>query len=113
MIEIRIAVSENGILKSLRAEGHSLSAPKGSNIVCSAVSVLLGSSLRALKSGGNCSPDIKNEQDGFLEFSVDTETQHNGRIGGITDMLLAGLLEIERDYPGECRIELIKSSNRS
>ena len=109
MIEIRIALDQGGNLKSLKAEGHSMSAPKGSNIVCAAVSAQLRSAVRVLAGAPGCSTAVSAERDGFLELSVKAGNGENRWLTGVTDVLLAGLMETEREYPGECRLELIET----
>ena len=109
MIEIRISVDGSGNLKSLRAEGHSMSAPQGNNIVCAAVSTQLRSLVRVVESGNGCQGLIKADREGFLELELES-TADVRWLAGVTDVLLAGLIEIERDYPGECSLKLIKMS---
>ena len=108
MIEITIAVDNNGNLKSLKAEGHSMSAAKGSNIICAAVSAQLRSVVRALANGPGCETRVAADHDGFLELSVQTGNGENRWLTGVTDVLLAGLIETERDYPRECIIKLVR-----
>ncbi len=108
MIDVRITVDKNGNLRSLRAEGHSMSAPKGSNIVCAAVSAQLRSLVRVLQSGPGCKSRVNADRDGFLELSVETEEGENRWLTGVTDIILAGLIENERDYPDECSVKLIE-----
>ena len=110
MIEIMIAVNLYGNLKSLKAEGHSISAAKGSNIICAAVSAQLRSVVRVISSCNGCKSQVTADHDGFLELSVDTGDGENRWLTGVTDVLLAGLMEVERDNPRECKITLIKLS---
>ena len=109
MIEIWVTVDNNGSLKSIRAEGHSLSARKGSNIVCAAVSAQLRSVARVIDNGKSCVSRIKAESEGFLELEIDSYSDERW-MAGVTDVLLAGLIETEREYPADCSIKLIKTS---
>lgn len=110
MIKITVAVDIDGNLKSLMAEGHSMSAAKGSNIICAAVSAQLRSVVRVLQSNQACKSTVAADRDGFLELSVETGDGGNRWLSGVTDVLLAGLIEIERDNPRECSVKLIKTS---
>ena len=108
MIEITVAVDDNGNLKSLKAEGHSMSAAKGSNIICAAVSAQLRSVVRVLQNNPLVKIRVAADRDGFLELSVETGIGENRWLTGVTDVLLAGLIETERETPGECSIKLVK-----
>ena len=106
MIDIGITIDNDGNLGSLRAEGHSMTAGRGANIVCAAVSALLRASVRALDARAGVNTVISADEPGFLELFVESASGDEQWLSGITEMLLAGLLETERDYPGECRIDL-------
>jgi len=108
LIHIMIAVDTDGNLRSLKAEGHSMSAAKGSNIICAAVSAQLRSVVRVLQNGIGLKSLVSADRDGLLELSVETEDGENRWLTGVTDVLLAGLIEIERENPRECSIKLVK-----
>ncbi|MDC7227034.1 MAG: ribosomal-processing cysteine protease Prp [Spirochaetales bacterium] len=110
MIDIMIAVDLNGNLRSIKSEGHSMSAAKGGNIICAAVSAQIRSVVRVLDKGTGCISRVKADQDGYLELSVEAGEGENRWLKGVTDVLVAGLLETERDYPDECSVKLIKLS---
>ncbi len=107
MINIWIGVDNSGNLRSIKAEGHSMSALKGSNIVCAAVTSQLRSVVRVMESADGCQSSISAEHDGQLALEI-MSCNDNRWLAGVTDVLLAGLIEIERDFPDECKIELIK-----
>ena len=106
MIDIGITIDDDGNLGGLKAEGHSLTAEKGSNIVCAAVSAVLRAAVRALSARAGLDVAVKADTPGYLELFVEKTEGGDSWLMGVTDILLAGLLEVERDYPDECRIVL-------
>ncbi|MBI9106913.1 MAG: ribosomal-processing cysteine protease Prp [Spirochaetales bacterium] len=113
MINIRIAIDNKGNLGTLRAEGHAMNAEKGSNIVCAAVSAQLRAVVRALQAKAGIEAVISADEPGFLELIVKSGLGNSEWLEGATDVLLAGLLETERDFPDECSIKLFKNDLRS
>jgi uncharacterized protein YsxB (DUF464 family) len=110
LIDIRITLDQEGSLFTLKAEGHSMSAGKGSNIVCAAVSAQLRSVVRALKACSRADAEVSTDKPGFLELAVGPHADGKLWLKGVTDVLLAGLLETERDFPDECSIKLFKKN---
>ncbi len=111
MINIRITLDKEGNLGSLRAEGHS-SAEKGTSIVCAAVSAQLRSVVRVLEARAGIKAVISADEPGFLELFVESVSVKHW-LAGVTDVLIAGLLETERDFPEECSIKLFNNDLRS
>ena len=109
MIRVRITVDSRGNLRSLKAEGHSMTALKGDNIVCAAVSAQLRSVVRVLGTSNSAGTVIKADRPGFLELIVKENHGPEGWLNGVTEVLLAGLLETGNEYPGECSVELIRN----
>ena len=112
MIDIRVTIDEEGNLGSLKASGHS-SAEKGSSIVCAAVSAQLRSVVRVLETRTGLDAVISADEPGFLELFVKSVSGDAVWLTGVTDVLLAGLLEMERDFPDECSIKLFNNDLRS
>lgn len=93
----------------LQAKGHALFAPSGKNIVCSAVSALLRSFVRVLQAHKECKTEIDIKADGYLSVTIN-QCKQKKWLSGISEIILTGLIEIENDYPTECRLELIKGA---
>lgn len=113
MIDIRITIDKKGNLGSLKAEGHSMAAGKGSIIVCAAVSAQLRSVVRVLETRTGIDAVISADEPGLLELFVESVSGDAVWLAGVTDVLLAGLLETERDFPDECSIKLFNNDLRS
>lgn len=109
MTSVLIERSENGRLVSCRAEGHAGYAERGSDIVCSAVTVLIRTTLQVLSG----LPGVKLETDaserGKISFKVlgftsdcEAELKYAG------DFLMVGLYSISKEYPDN--LELVLNS---
>lgn len=109
MIKIRIGVDNNGVLRSILAEGHSETAGKGNNIICAAVSAQIRGLVTAVAGCADCSAVIAADRDGFLDMKI-TSCGRTDWLCGVTDVVLSGLLKTEQEYPDECSIKLIKLS---
>jgi len=100
MTVVSLMCCKNGSLFSCSAEGHSGFAPKGFDIVCAAVSVLMRTTLQVLvDSYGEI---IKSEitTRGKLAFRVDGVAGQNcDRLIYAADFLRTGLKSLEKEYP--------------
>jgi len=96
-------------LREVEIEGHSGKA--GESLVCAAVSALVRSTARTVEAYGRFDVQGRAATEGELDFSVyETENIRSGDyiwLMGVTDTLLTGIRDIERDYPKECSLEVI------
>ena len=110
MINLKIEIDKNRILKKLNATGHSGFSVNGSDIVCAAVSVLLYTASLSLTKVQDAK--IRNKDDGESLF-IDVlgyETEGIEKLKGITLFLLNGLNLLKTKY--ETYIDLfINESN--
>lgn len=102
MIEVRLSRSSNGMLKSVTAEGHAGYARKGFDIVCSAVTVILRTTLQVLENTSGIELKSENPERGFLSFDVNvkepgSETEQKLVYAG--EFLEAGIGSLNREYP--------------
>lgn len=104
MIRIRVR-REAGRVSALTVSGHAGSAPKGEDIICSAVSVLVQTyffSLRRL-----LDLDVEADvRDGYfslcLPLEMERELQEKAAL--LAESMLVGLDEIDRSYPGFLKV---------
>ena len=84
-----------------RASGHSGYAEAGSDIVCAAVSVLGCTCVNSLESVCGVTPDIAENDDGILAFtlphSLDVSRAHDAQV--LMAALHQGISDIARQYP--------------
>lgn len=109
MIKIRIRLDRNGCIALLSARGHAGGALKGSNVICAGATTLIRTIARFLEvedgidiRGNAAKPGILNLK--IRNYSLDKSE----RIKGITDFLLFGLKDLEKEYPGEFTISIEK-----
>ncbi len=78
MIQIVLVCTEEGELASCKAEGHALFSKKGADIVCSAVTTLLRTTLSVLESNKFIVVETVAPSRGMLSFCVKEKTQGGG-----------------------------------
>ncbi len=96
----------SGELNGFNIEGHALYAPHGSDIVCSAVSVLAQTAVLAIDKLIDSALDVKVEE-GKLECRLMNErnTRKKEDRALILDAMVLGLQETAGSYPGYLEIE--------
>ena len=102
MISVLLERSKNGLLSSCKAEGHAGYATKGSDIVCSAVTVLLRTVLRILENTDGIEIETDMHERCYLFFSIKV-TQSNPELElGLKyagKFLETGILSVVQEYP--------------
>ena len=104
MIRVALWLDPAGCLVRLQSNGHAPGAA-GSNVVCAAVSALLGSGARLLAAQSDLTVDGTADREGELEVVVSSFPSHRQSwLGGVTALLLQGLDDIAREYPEQLRV---------
>ncbi len=109
MIDIRISVDSDKIIKELKIKGHSNYDIYGKDIVCAAVSILAYTSYLSLKK----IPDIKleyNDDNQIINLSLKNfikETE--GEIRGITIFLVSGFKLLSQKYNENVSLDFIEN----
>jgi len=105
MILVEICLDGEGILKSCKISGHSNSAPAGSDIICSAVSILARTALRVLSQNQDISLDYKFGKHGEGSFSAACKTPEAKPFLRYTgNFFIEGIKSIAAERPDNCRI---------
>lgn len=91
--------------------GHSLFDSKGRDIVCSAVSALSLSVIKAVTLSAGVKQNIE-QNDGFLKTEILIKDLEHKKIElkTLLDVLLIGLFEIKKLYPETIELEFIKEN---
>ncbi len=112
MIDITLCLDNSGCLSSVNASGHSGSAVKGHDIVCSAASVLLRTVSRTLEVEPSIKVTGKIEEEGklYLELSL-LDVSGRSWLQGVSAFTVMGLKDLALEYPSFCRIHLIKDDS--
>ncbi len=107
MINIRINLDSNGCVKVIEARGHSSEGIKGQNVLCGAVTVLLKSAAKVIYSDNTIKSSGTAEEPGNLYFKiVDLPVERRSWVKGITDILIAGLFDLEGQFKNEINVIL-------
>ncbi|MCR5219266.1 ribosomal-processing cysteine protease Prp [Treponema sp.] len=107
MTDILLVCNSRGELTGLSAKGHAGFAEKGSDIVCSAESILMGTALELLENTRGLSVKSDTASRGTLAFSVEvsaglTEKEKlllGERLKCTADFLRSGLKSVSEQYP--------------
>ena len=107
MIRIRLHI-DGAMLVALDAEGHARSGPKGSDVACASVSTLLRSVCISLETIPGADIQGGAEKEGDLHLRVlSVPGDLRAEVRGITRVLLLGLEEIMKDFPGSLTIDVV------
>lgn len=105
MITIIIKQDDRGCIRKCDAEGHSLLANQGSDILCAAVTILLRTVSRVLHTDKGIGFKINAPETGKLGFIVKWIPESKiSRMQGISDFLMFGLKDLEAEYPGRLKL---------
>lgn len=107
MTEVILSYGKNGVIKECEANGHAHFSKKGSDIVCSAVTILLRTAMQVLSQTENITFDADTSSRGKLAFSVEIQKnldfQKNleveNRLKCVADFLRNGIKSISLEYP--------------
>ena len=108
MINVMLWLDMHGCLYGIDASGHSGSAAKGKDIICSAASALLRTVSRTLE----IEPSIKLvgsiEEQGELHLRLTLlEQSKRGWLEGVSSFTVLGLKDLAAEYPSFCRVQLV------
>jgi len=110
VIEIDAVLDTDGVLRSCRACGHAGFGKKGSDIVCAAVSVLMGTALNTLS--GRDGVVIRGEapQRGQLWLEADYKADGKEFLFAVGVFLLNGLKSVAQEFPKNCKLTIKTAS---
>ena len=102
MISVLLTCGKDGALASCRARGHARFAERGGDIVCSAVTVLLRTTMQALSGTEGVTVRTDASERGALDFDVSAESvpaESRAALVYAGRFLEAGLASLVREYP--------------
>ena len=108
MINVLLERRKNGGLVSLKAEGHAGYAVRGFDIVCSAVSVLIKTTLQVLEETSGINLESECPERGFVSFKVMNESldsRLDERLVYAGEFLAAGLGTVQKEYPEYLKVK--------
>ena len=113
MIEVSVALSVEGVIAQLVAVGHAGMALKGSDIVCSAFTVLLRTFARTVEACPRVEWTVREDGSGRFHLVVTgVGPAAAEQYRGWCEFLLRGLEDLKGDAPLAVRIEYGRDSGR-
>ena len=105
-------VLEGGLLKSCRISGHANAGPKGTDIVCAAVTVLGRTVCKVLSEKKGIKTVCILPERGELQLDiVSADPECIGFLAGAGTFLLEGLLSVTKEYPGNFTVIIERSED--
>ena len=108
MIRVRL-VSDTGMcLVHLTVTGHAAIEDGGTvSVACAAVSAIVRTAARLIEMRPGVDSDGSAEKAGRLEIAIrGYPPAQREWLRGVSDFLIVGLKDVERDYPEECEVVL-------
>lgn len=99
MIKV-IVVKENDLIKSIKISGHALYDDYGKDIVCSAVSSIITTSINSILALDNEGIKYKSNK-GNVEI---TDIKNTKEVTTLIEVMLKLLNELKEDYPDNIKI---------
>jgi uncharacterized protein YsxB (DUF464 family) len=109
MIRIEAAVDEAGLLRSCRVQGHAGAGPRGSDIVCAAVSVLARTALRVLSRREGITVRGEAPERGIISMEIDYAANGRDFLAAAGAFLVEGLQSVAGEYPDYCVMHVTKA----
>ncbi len=106
MISVDVIQDTAGVFKSCRITGHADAGPKGSDIVCAAVSVLSRTALKLLSTKEGVRIHSKAPKRGELWFEVEPTEETTPYITIVAAYLIEGIRSVAAEYPDNCTLIL-------
>lgn len=107
MLRIRVQLDSTGLLTGVSAKGHAGFAPKGTDIVCAAASVLLRTVARTFETAAGFQIDGGTEKRGELELSVSAADDADADWGrGVTEMFVRGIDDLSQEFPEHIKLTI-------
>ena len=102
MIKIEAVLDTNGVLRTCSASGHSGAGPKGADIICAAVSVLMRTAVRVLSGRKGITIRYYAPEPGFLSVEADYTEEGKDFLFAVGEFLVEGLASVAGEYPESC-----------
>jgi len=106
MIAVDVVLDEMGLLRSCHVEGHAGAGPRGDDVVCAAVSILVRTALRTLSAAEGVSVRGSAPERGVLWMETDCADEGLGFLAASTAFLTEGLRSVAEDYPNHCSVRI-------
>jgi len=107
VIRLSVRLQADGCLRSFAASGHAGAGAKGSDIVCAAVTTLLRTAGRLLAAQPDLSVDGGSPAEGQMRLRLEEPPEARREwVRGVTATLVAGLADLDREFPGRLKLDI-------
>jgi len=112
VIRLSLRLQADGCLRSFSASGHAGSGPRGRDVVCAAVTVLLRTAARLLSAQPDLRVSGQEPAEGYLRLALEPPAPARREwVRGVTDTLVAGLRDLDQEFPGRLKLEIGEEGN--
>jgi hypothetical protein len=112
VIRLSLRLQAGGCLRSFSATGHAGAGPRGRDLVCAAVTVLLRTAARLLSSQPDLQVSGESPQEGVMRLVLEAPPEARREwVRGVTATLVAGLTDLDREFPGRLKLEVGEEGN--
>jgi hypothetical protein len=106
VIDIKVILDGDGVLRACKASGHAGAGKAGTDIVCAAVSVLLRTALNTLSGREGITVKGGAPQAGHLWMEADYNAGGKAFLFAVGEFLLNGLSSVAQEFPKNCRLNI-------
>lgn len=112
MVRLRLRLQADGCLRGFSASGHAGSGPRGRDPVCAAVTVLLRTTARLLSDQPDLRVSGQAPVEGEMRLALEPPPESRREwVRGVTATLVAGLTDLDREFPGRLKLEVGEEGN--
>ncbi|MBQ9206136.1 MAG: ribosomal-processing cysteine protease Prp [Treponema sp.] len=102
MTVVTLSYGKNGVIKKCQANGHADFSKKGSDIVCSAITILVRTAMQVLSHNENVLLIADASSRGNLSFAVEAKSENpqtETQLICIGDFLRTGFQALTKEFP--------------
>jgi hypothetical protein len=112
VIRLSLRLRADGCLAGFAASGHAGAGPKGRDPVCAAVTVLLRTAARLLAERPELQAGGGSPAEGVMRLELQPPPAGSREwVLGVTDTLLTGLRDLDREFPGRLKLDVGEEGN--
>ena len=112
MIRLSLRLQADGCLRSFSATGHAGAGPKGRNLACAAATVLLRTVARLLSAQSDLRVSGQAPAEGEMRLALEPPPPARREwVRGVTATLVAGLTDLDREFPGRLKLDVGEEGN--
>jgi uncharacterized protein YsxB (DUF464 family) len=112
VIRLSLRLQADGCLRSFSATGHAGAGPRGRDVACASVTVLLRTAARLLAAQPDLEVSGEAPAEGEMRLLLEPPPEKRKEwVRGVTATLVAGLADLDREFPGRLKLEVGEEGN--